>query len=183
MKNIKQLNNPHDLQVLIETIREPFLILDSSLRVVEANKSFYQTFRVIKKDTKQKLVYELGNGQWNLPALKKLLNDILPKQKFVKDYEVEHEFPTIGTKIMLLNANKVDSSQLILLAFEDISVRKNLEKKLAEISRNLTSKVAEQTAQLSSRIKELEKLNESMVGRELKMVELKREIKELKEKQ
>jgi len=177
------LPTTHYLQALIETIRGPFLIMDSSLRVVEANETFYQTFKVNTQETEGKLVYELGNGQWNIPALKKLLEDILPAKKMVKDYEVDHKFPTIGDKIMLLNANQIDSLQLILLAIEDITGARDLEKKLAEYTKDLEVKIAERTEQLAARVQELEELNQSMVGREMKMVELKKEIEELKKKQ
>jgi len=175
-----QLVNIHYIRALIETIRGPFLILDSHLAVVEANEAFYQTFKVTVAETEKKPVYELGNGQWNIPALKKLLEEVLPTKKIVKDYEVDHTFPTIGTKVMLLNANQIDSLELILVAFEDITVERRLEKKLMEYTRSLEAKVADRTAQLSARVKELEELNQSMVGREMKMVELKKEIEDLK---
>jgi two-component system CheB/CheR fusion protein len=176
----EQLTSKHYMQALIETIREAFLIIDSKLRVVEANDVFYETFKVTKKETEKKLVYELGNGQWNIPSLKKLLEEVLPAKKIVKDYEVDDNFPTIGRKVMLLNANQVDSLQLILLAFEDITSEKELEKKLAEYTKGLEVKVSERTKQLALRVKELEQLNQSMVGREMKMVELKKEIAALK---
>lgn len=179
----EQLASTHYIQILIETVREPFLILDSNLRVVEANKAFYQTFKVTIGETEKKLVYELGNGQWNIPSLKKLLEEVLPAKKIVTDYEVNDNFPTIGIKIMLLNANKIDSLELILVAFEDITGRKELEKKLADYTKSLEVTIAKRTEQLAARVKELEELNQSMVGREIKMVELKKEIEELKKKQ
>jgi two-component system CheB/CheR fusion protein len=174
--------NMQYIKALIETIRSPFLILDSNLRAVEANEAFYQTFKVTKEETEKELVYELGNGQWNIPQLKKLLEEVLPAKKIVKDYEVEHTFPAIGNKVMLLNANQVDSLQLILMAFEDITVERRLEKKLTEYTRGLEAKVNERTKELADRVKELEELNESMVGREVKMMELKKEIENLKQK-
>jgi len=154
----QQIMEKHYIEALIETIRGPFLILDSSLRVIEANADFYQTFKVSIDQTEKELVYKLGNGQWNSAALKKLLEDILPEKKIVKDYEVIHTFPTIGKKIMLLNANQVDSAQLIFLAFEDITGERELEKKLSEYTKNLEVKIAERTKQLTKQIKELEKL-------------------------
>jgi hypothetical protein len=95
---------------------------------------------------------------------------------------VAHDFPTIGRKIMLLNANQVDSLQLILLAFEDVTQERKLESKLSEYTKSLELKVLERTKQLAARVRELEELNQSMVGREVKMVELKNEIAELKKK-
>ena len=74
------------VRALMETIRGPILILDSKLRVVEANESFCSIFKVDKHETENKLVYELGNGQWDVPALKKLLENILPSKKVVKEF-------------------------------------------------------------------------------------------------
>lgn len=177
----KQALDEHYIKALIETIRGPFLILDSNLRVVQANETFYENFKVTKNETEKKLVYELGNGQWGIPALKKLLEEVLPTKKIVKDYEVDHDFPTIGKKIMLLNANQVDSLELILLAFEDITGERDLERKLSEYTKSLEVKISERTKQLATRVKELEELNQSMVGREIKMIELKKEIEDLKQ--
>lgn len=148
------------IQALIQTIRGPFLILDSKLRVVEANQDFYRAFKVNKEETEKKLVYELGNGQWNIPALKKLLEEVLPAQKMVKDYEVEHDFETIGHKIMMLNANQVDSVALIIVAFEDVTVERRMEKKVMEYTRSLEAK-ASLAEQLGKRVKELEALSQA----------------------
>lgn len=170
----------HYMQTLVEVARESFLILDAKLRVISANPIFYEVFQVSHKETENKFIYELGNGQWNIPELKKLLEEILPKKKMVKDYEVTHAFETIGAKTMLLNGSQIDSVQLIILALEDITPRKLLEQKLAEYTKGLEAKVAERTKELADRVKELETLNNTMVGRELKMVELKKEIEGLK---
>ncbi len=116
----------HYIQTLIEVAREPFLILDENLRVVIANISFYETFRVGQKETEGNFIYDLGNKQWNIPKLKELLEDILPKKKLFRDYEVTHTFPTIGKRIMALNAKEVDSVQLIILCFEDITEKKKV---------------------------------------------------------
>jgi hypothetical protein len=170
----------HYMASLVEVARESFLILDPTLRIISANPTFYQAFRVLTKKTEGKFIYELGNGQWNIPKLKKLLEEILPKNKIVKNYEVNHIFETIGKKTMLLNARQLDSVQLIILAIEDITEKKNLEEKLADYTKGLEAKVAEHTTELADRIKELEELNKTMVGRELRMVELKKEIQGLK---
>lgn len=119
-------------QDIVETVREPLIVLDDNLRVVSANKSFYHTFSVSEEETHGKLIYELGNGQWNIPELKTLLNEIIPQKKQFTDYEVKHTFEQIGQKIMLLNARKIDSVKLILLAIEDITERKKGEKALQE---------------------------------------------------
>jgi len=169
------------MKTLVEVARESFLILDRDLRVISANEVFYQNFKVTLKQTENVFLYELGNGQWNISELKRLLEEILPKKKVVK-YEVKHSFPTIGEKTILLNARQIDSVQLIILAMEDITVRKELEEKLAEYAKNLATKVAEQTAELIDRVKELEASNKTMVDREIKMVELKEEIENLKKR-
>lgn len=165
----------HYMRTLVNVARECFLILDPSLRVVAANPIYYKAFSVTKEETEDVPFYKLGNGQWDIPLLKKLLGEILPKDKDVRNYEVKQ-----GEKTILINAGRIDSVQLIILAMEDITEMKNLEGTLVEYTKSLEHKVAERTEQLGIRIKELEELNESMVGREVKMVELKKEIVELK---
>ena len=166
----------HYMSTLVEVARESFLILDSDLRVLMANPIFYQSFRAIPAKTESRFLYELGNGQWNIPELKRLLEEILPQKKTVENYEVKHNFEAIGEKIMLLNARQIDSVQLIVLAIEDVTVRYELEKRLASHAKDLEAKVVERTQELADRVKDLETLNKTMVGRELKMVELKKEI-------
>jgi len=170
----------HYMTTLADAARESFLILDFDLRVMSANPTFYQNFQVLPAQTESRFLYELGDGQWNISELRRLLEDILPDKKVVKDYEVKHIFPTIGEKTILLNARRIDTSQLIILAMEDITVRKELEVKLADYTRGLETKVAERTRELADRVEELEQLNKTMVGRELKMIELKNEIEDLK---
>jgi nitrogen-specific signal transduction histidine kinase len=125
---------------IIATVREPLVILDRDLRVVSANRSFYRTFKVTPKETEQQLLYNLGNGQWNIPKLRKLLEEILPQKTTVEDYEVEHYFETIGQKTMLLNARKIieEEEELTLLAIEDISERRKYEE-LSLLSQKLES--------------------------------------------
>lgn len=86
------------IKTVVDVVHEPVLILNAELCVMSANESFYKMFQVEEKDTENKLVYELGNGQWDIPALKKLLEDILPKNTFFKGFEVSHEFPFIGKR-------------------------------------------------------------------------------------
>ena len=168
------------INTIVNTVREPFLILDAKLIVLSANRTFYSVFQVTKEGTEGKKVYSLGNGQWNIPELKRLLEEILPKKKTIKDYEVNHAFETIGKKTMLLNARQIDSVQLIIIAIEDVTAKKDLEEKLAKYTKNIEAKIIERTTELASRVEELELVNKSMVGRELKMVELKKEIHGLK---
>lgn len=198
----------HYFKILVSLSRESFLILDSQLRVISANPVFYQNFKVKSKQTENVLLYDLGNGQWNIPELKRLMEEILPDKKIVKDYEVTHIFETIGKKTILLNARQIDTSQIIILAMEDISLKKELEEKLAAIAIKLAAiavekedvriklaitakelakytmgieiKTTEQTVELEAKVKELENINNMMVGRELKMIELKKENADLK---
>jgi two-component system, chemotaxis family, CheB/CheR fusion protein len=113
---------------IFNTIRQPLLILDKDLRVVSANKSFYDFFKVKPEETINNLIYDLGNKEWNNPSLRKLLEEILPKKTIFEDYDFEHEFSNIGRKLMRLNARiiflKESSSDLILIALEDITVHR-----------------------------------------------------------
>ncbi|MDN3515147.1 MAG: PAS domain-containing protein [Candidatus Brocadia sp.] len=113
---------------ITETIREPLVVMDADQRVVSANKSFYSTFKVTRKETEGRLIYELGNHQWDIPELRRLLREILPKNNYFEDFKVCHEFPVIGRRLMLLNARRIANegagSPMILLAFEDITNHK-----------------------------------------------------------
>ncbi len=115
---------------IIETIIEPLVVLDADLRVVSANQSFYRTFHVKPTETEGQLLYNLGNRQWNIPKLRKLLEDILKKDTEFEGHEIEHDFPEIGHRKMLLNARRIRSDEreeLILLAIEDITNRSAIE--------------------------------------------------------
>ena len=94
-------------EAIVDTVREPLIVLDDALRVVVASRSFYRAFEVTPQETEGRTLYELGNGQWNIPALRKLLDEIIPHHTTIEEYEVEHDFPTIGRRTMLLNARKV----------------------------------------------------------------------------
>jgi len=125
---------------VIATLREPFLVLDDGLRVKTANRSFYDSFHVSKEETEGRFVYELGNGQWDIPGLRTLLDDVLARNESVHDYEVEHSFPTLGRKTMLLNARPFPPEskhpELILLAVQDVSAVRARADELAEAARN-----------------------------------------------
>ena len=116
---------------IIETVRGPLLVLDSDLKVVRANRSFYDFFKVTPEETIGSFIYDLGNRQWDIPRLRTLLEDILPKDNKIDDYEVEHEFSNIGHRIMLFNARRIIqkeiASRTILLAIEDITERREIE--------------------------------------------------------
>ncbi|WP_201218937.1 PAS domain S-box protein [Halochromatium roseum] len=113
---------------IVETVREPLLILDADLRVRQANRAFYHLFQVAPEQTEGCLLHDLGNGQWNIPHLRRLLEDILPKHQVFNDLEVTHAFPGIGPKVMRLNARRLRQagSELILLAIEDVTEQRRL---------------------------------------------------------
>ncbi|HYC90921.1 MAG TPA: response regulator [Thermoanaerobaculia bacterium] len=122
-------------QDVVDTVREPLLILDASLRVHSANRAFYQTFGVVAEDTEGQLVYELGNKQWNIPALRILLEDVVPMSSVFNDFELEHDFPLIGRRVMLLNARKLrqrNHAELLVLAMEDVTDRRRTEAEIAK---------------------------------------------------
>jgi PAS domain S-box-containing protein len=116
---------------IIATLREPFLVLDQSLCVQTANAAFLKTFHVSKETTEGRFLYDLGNRQWNIPRLRTLLEEVLPQNRSFHDYAVEHDFPAIGKKVMLLNARRFESvdgrPDLILLAIEDITEHREAE--------------------------------------------------------
>ena len=118
------------IKSVVDIMREPVLILDENLRVLAANNPFYRTFQVKKEETENKIVYELGNGQWNIPGLRKLLESILPQNTFFRGFEVDHDFPIIGRKVVMLNGREIYCKQesvlqpcppIILLAIEDVT--------------------------------------------------------------
>src|SRR5438874_1015421 len=120
-------------QNIVDTVREPLLILDTTLRVRSANRAFYQTFHVSAEETENRLIYELGNGQWDIPDLRTLLEDVVPKSSVFNDFELEHTFPVIGRRVMLLNARKLQAGrhgELLVLAMEDVTPRKRAEEAL-----------------------------------------------------
>jgi two-component system CheB/CheR fusion protein len=108
---------------IVQTVREPLVVLDAELRVVSANQAFYQVFHESPSSVEHRLLYELGNGQWNSPGLRELLENVLPHNGVFQDFEMVHDFPHIGRKVMLLNARRLDRAVglpgLILLAMED----------------------------------------------------------------
>ncbi|MFA5934806.1 MAG: PAS domain-containing protein [Candidatus Paceibacterota bacterium] len=154
------------IKTVVDVVREPILILDKDLRVMAANDSFYRTFQVEPNDTINEIVYRLGDGQWNIPALKKLLEDILPKNTFFRGFEVDHDFPFIGKKIMILNAREIhfndDSSavvfpSIILLAMEDVTDMMMVAETLASHANQIETKLMTKTQKLETQIKKLEK--------------------------
>ncbi len=121
---------------IIRTVRGPLLVLNQDLRIISANEAFYSAFKVAPDDTENRLLYDLGNRQWNIPKLRVLLEEILPEKNTIEDFVVEHDFKDIGQKTMLLNARTLrqgpNKTSLILLAIEDITERKQLEQQKDE---------------------------------------------------
>ena len=124
---------------IVDTVREPLIVLDQDLRVVAASRSFYLTFKVNADDTQGKLLYDLGAGQWDIPKLRLLLGKIVPEQGAMENYEVEHDFPSLGRRTMLLNARKVfdekGSHSTILLGIEDVTEKRVLENEKDDLIR------------------------------------------------
>jgi PAS domain-containing protein len=151
-------------QSIIDTVRDPLLVLDGDLRVISASKSFYKTFKVSAQETENCLIYSLGNGQWDIPRLRELLETIIPDNESFDDFKVEHDFQNIGKRIMLLNARRIprppEKLKVILLAIEDTTGSKLLE-------------------ELHNKIKQLEIFTEAATGRESRIIELKNKVQEL----
>ena len=126
-------------QAIVDTVREPLVVLDDALRVVVASRSFYRAFGVAPEESEGRLFHELGSGQWDIPALRECLAAIVPHHTTMEDFEVEHDFPIIGRKIMLLNARKIfyegNNSTSLLVAIEDVTERRALEREKDDLLR------------------------------------------------
>ncbi len=137
IKNIPAFRSSHNSRFyedIVATIREPLLVLDGRLHVLYANQSFYKAFKVTARNTLGRRVYTLGNRQWDIPRLRTLLEEIIPQKTRISDYQVEHDFATIGKRSMLLNARRIslppEKEQMILLAIEDVTERMRAEQAL-----------------------------------------------------
>jgi len=130
---------------ILGSVREPLVVLDSDLKVLKANHSFYRTFKVKPEETEGILIYDLGNRQWDIPKLRELLEDILPQNSIFNDFEVEHNFETIGRKIMHLNARRIyresKQTKMILLAIEDVTEREYYKRHLEEVVKKRTAEI------------------------------------------
>jgi two-component system, chemotaxis family, CheB/CheR fusion protein len=126
---------------IVDTVREPMLVLDDTLRVRTASHAFYETFRVSSNETEGRFIYDLGDGQWDIPALRTVLEQVLPQEKSFRDFEVAHDFPTLGHRVMLLNGRKLlrdgNKTELVLLAIEDVTERKRLEEELVRSNEDM----------------------------------------------
>jgi transcriptional regulator with PAS, ATPase and Fis domain len=132
---------------VLGSVREPLLVLDTSHKVVGANPSFYKDFCVTQENTEGVLIYDLGNGQWDIPKLRELLEKVLPRNSAFNDFEVAHSFEKIGPKIMHLNARRIYlksiDAQMILLAIEDVTKREYYKRNLEDLVENRTSELAQ----------------------------------------
>jgi len=139
---------------IVETVRKPLVVLNSDLEILTCNHSFYETFKVSPEETIGNFIYDLGSRQWGIPRLRELFEDILPNDTVFNGYEVEHDFPGIGRKVILLNARQIFrkniGSHIILLAMEDITERKQLEEQLQKAHDQLEVTVLERTGELIS---------------------------------
>src|SRR5579859_1277803 len=126
-------------RAIVDTVREPLLVLDKDLRVLAASRSFYAMFKIVPNGTQGQPFYELGDGQWDIPGLRVLLGKIVPERGMMEDFEVEHQFPEIGRRTMLLNARKVlcpgNSHANILLSIEDITERHAFERERKDLQK------------------------------------------------
>jgi len=124
---------------IIDTVRDPLLVLDQDQRITAASRSFYQTFKLAGQDLRGQVLFDIDGGQWNIPELRDLLQTIAKDQETIEGYEVDREFPVIGRRIMLLNVRKVfyekGAHSTVLLAFEDVTDRRRVERQLEELMR------------------------------------------------
>jgi two-component sensor histidine kinase len=126
-------------EAIVDTVREPLIVLDDALRVVAASRSFYRAFAVTREETEGRPLHELGTGQWDNPQLRGLLAQVIPHHTTIEEFEIEHDFPMIGRRTMLLNARKVfyegNNGTNLLVAIEDVTARRALEREKDELLR------------------------------------------------
>ncbi len=170
------LNESYDYsESIIATLHEPMIILDKEMRVKSANRAFYKNFKVKEDVTEGSLLYDLGNKQWNIPLLRKLLEDIIPRNTHFSNFEVTHSFPGLGKKIMLLNARRIlqkrHDMQLILLAIHDVTEVRNKTSELQRREREMLDKdIRDREAEnirlekaVEARTRELEAVNKELL--------------------
>jgi hypothetical protein len=153
------------IKSVVDVVREPMLILDNDLRVMAANEPFYNTFKVFNTEVEGELLTKLGNGQWKIPVLQKLLRDVLRDHTYFKGFQVAHEFPGIGRKVIILNARQIHIINegemnafppIILLAMEDVTDMLVVAESLANQASKIESKLSERAQKLEVHIRKLE---------------------------
>ena len=153
------------IRTVVDVAHEPILILNKKFCVMTANEAFYRCFQVEPAETQGKLIYELGNGQWDIPDLHKLFEDILPKNTFFKGFKVTHEFPSIGRKVMILNARHIHFKEekaadgfppIIMVAIEDVTEMMEVAELLTKHTNDLEFKLSARTRALEIQIQRLE---------------------------
>lgn len=146
-------------EAIVETVHEPLVVLDADMKVISANPAFYECFKVSPEETEKRSLYELGNRQWDIPELRRLLKNVVEKNISFKDYVVVHDFPHIGRRIMMLNARqmrtKADSRPMVLLAIEDITERQQMESQLKRSNDIQTALVSVLSLPLSYPLEEI----------------------------
>ena len=160
------------LDKLVDSLRESLIVLGWDLRVKHANEPFYSIFKVKPEETEGRLIYELGNGQWDIPELRKLLEEILPKEQSFDDFEVMHEFETVGYRHMLLNARRLDHLDLVVLAIEDVTERdasyrrqRMLASEMSHRVKNILALVNSIAAQTARKSRSLDDFQKAFHGR------------------
>jgi PAS domain-containing protein len=153
------------IRTVVDVAHEPILILDKNFSVMTANEAFYRCFQVEPEDTVGKVIYKLGNGQWDIPDLHKLFDKILPENTFFKGFKVIHEFPSIGRKVMILNARHIYLKEaaasegfppIIMLAIEDVTEMMEVAELLSKHTNDLEFKLSARTRVLEIQIQRLE---------------------------
>ena len=126
-------------QNIVDTVREPLLVLNGELEILFASTSFHRAFQIGAENTQNRLMFALDNGAWDIPALRLLLEQAIFEQAVLEGFEVAHEFPRIGRRILLLHARralyKENASAIILLAFEDVTERRLIEQERASLQK------------------------------------------------
>ena len=180
-RTLEQVKESRDYaEAIIETVREPLIILDGELRVKTANRSFYETFQVNPEETENRSIYELENHLWAIPELMKLLDEIIPQRTRLENFEVEHDFPSIGHKTMLLNARQINQdgnkSKMILLAIEDITERKQAERQIRELNEKLLSAHEQERSRVATEVHD--SIGQSLAAMKYKVSSLLNEMHE-----
>lgn len=154
------------IKTVVDVVREPMVILDKDFKVMAANETFYNTFKVDSKDTEGESLYKLGNGQWKIPVLQKMLTDVLVDHTYFKGFQVAHEFPGIGRKVMILNARQIHIVHegeadafppIILLAMEDVTDLLVVAESLANHANRIETQLSQRAQKLEITIGKLKK--------------------------